>query len=120
MKSVDIFVVSQALENAGVWHKIQNELICTRRTRIKIPKIEENVAYIAGVVTGDGNLNSCKRNKGGFHYRVSIVGRRKFINQLSFLIEKLFQYPPRIYKDKRKNNCYAANMYPAAVYFFFI
>jgi intein/homing endonuclease len=120
MNTVDVISVSQALDEAGVWHNIQNDTICTRRTRIKIPKIGESVAYLAGVVTGDGSLNSCKRGKGGFHYRVSIVERKKFIDQLSVLIEKLFKYPPRIYKDKRKRNCYAANMYPAAVYFFFI
>ncbi len=64
MKSLDVEVISQALNEARVWHKIQNDFICTKKTRIKIPKISEKVAYLAGVVTGDGNLNKCKRKKG--------------------------------------------------------
>ena len=79
MKLLDVDVISQALSEAGVWHRIQNDFICTKKTRIKIPKVCEKVAYFAGVVAGDGNLNKCKRKIGGYYYRVNVVGRKKFI-----------------------------------------
>ncbi|MFX0203623.1 MAG: LAGLIDADG family homing endonuclease [Candidatus Hodarchaeota archaeon] len=120
MKTVDVFTVSRALDQAHVWHKIHNDFICTKKTRVKIPKIGNKVAYLAGVVTGDGNLYRCKRKNGGYRYRVSIVGRRKFSEQVSDLIKDIFHYTPGIYKDKRKNNCYFVNINCAAVYFFFI
>jgi hypothetical protein len=77
MKSLDVGVISQALSEARVWHRIQNDFICTKKTRIKIPIISEKVAYFAGVVAGDGNLNKCKRKEGGYYYRVNVVGRKK-------------------------------------------
>lgn len=120
MKSIDVDVISQALIEARVWHRIQNGFIRTKRTRIRIPKISEKVAYLAGVVTGDGNLNKCKRKKGGYYYRVNIVGRKEYIEQLSLLIRDLFDYQPRILRDKRKKNCYAINIYSVAAYFYFI
>ena len=120
MKSLDVDVISQALSEARVWHKIQNGFIFTKKTRIRIPKICEKVAYFAGVVTGDGNLNKCKRKEGGYYYRVNVVGRKKYMEQLLVLISELFHFQPRIHKDKRKKNCYAININCAAVYFFFI
>ena len=120
MKRVDVNVISQVLHEAGVWHKIEDDLICTRKTRIKIPKINEKVAYFAGVVAGDGNLNKCRRKVGGYYYRVNVVGRKEYIEQLPVLIRELFRYQPRIQRDKRKKNCYAININCAAVYFFFI
>jgi hypothetical protein len=120
MKSVDVHSISQALDDAGVWHKIQNDFIFTRKTRIKIPKLCEKVAYFAGVLAGDGNLNKCKRKEGGYYYRVNVVGHKEFIEHLPVLIQDLFHYQPRILRDKRKKNCYAMSINIAAVYFFFI
>lgn len=120
MKSLDVDIISQALSEARVWHRIQNDFICTKKTRIKIPKICEKVAYFAGVVAGDGNLNKCKRKVGGYYYRVNVVGRKKYMEQLSVLIRELFHYQPRIHRDKRKKNCYVININCAAVFFFFI
>lgn len=120
MRTVDILTVSRILNQAQVWHKIQNDFICTKKTRIKIPKLCEKVAYFAGVVAGDGNINKCKRKKGGYYYRVNVVGRRKFMEKLSLLVKDLFHHHPRVLRDKRKENCYAININCAAVYFFFI
>lgn len=120
MKCVDVYTISQALNKANVWHRVQNDFICTKKTRIKIPEICEKVAYFAGVVAGDGNLNKCKRKLGGYYYRVNVVGRKEYMEQLSGLIRDLFHYQPRIHRDKRKKNCYAININCAAVYFFFI
>ena len=120
MTGVDVYAISQVLHEAGVWHKIDEDFICTKKTRIKIPKINKKVAYLAGVVAGDGNLNRCKRKEGGYYYRVNVVGRKEFIEHLQVLIRELFRYQPRIHRDKRKRNCYAININCAAVYFFFI
>ncbi|MFX1577468.1 MAG: LAGLIDADG family homing endonuclease, partial [Promethearchaeota archaeon] len=120
MKKVDILTVSRALDEAKVWHKIQSDFICTKKTRVKIPKINDKVAYLAGVITGDGYLTRCKRKNGYYHYLVGIVGRREFTEEVLNLIRNIFHYKPGFYKDKRKNNCYYVNICSVAVFFFFI
>ncbi len=120
MKTVDILSVSRTLNNAHVWHKIQSDFIYTKKTRVKIPEISEKVAYLAGVITGDGHLTRSKRKTAGYHYVVGIVGRRKFTEQLCPLIKEIFHYTPGFYKDKRKKDCYYVNIYPVAIFYFFI
>ncbi len=120
MKKVDIVTVSRALDQAYVWHKIHKDFICTKKTRVKIPKISCKVAYLAGVITGDGYLTRCYRGNGSYRYLVGIVGRRKFMEEVSCLIKEIFHYTPRFYKDKRKNDCYYVNICSVAVFFFFI
>jgi len=112
--------ISEVLHQAHVWHKIQNNHICTRRTRIKIPEINIKVAYLAGVVTGDGNLNVCKRKKGGHHYRINITGHKDDLEHLTILLKELFDYKPRVLKDERKANCYLINIHSVAIYFYFL
>ncbi|MFX1319464.1 MAG: LAGLIDADG family homing endonuclease [Promethearchaeota archaeon] len=119
MKGVKIHSISQALDEAGVWHRIQKDFICTKKSKTKIPEISDKVAYFAGVVAGDGNLNKCQRRKGGYHYRVKVVGRKNYLKQLSVLVKDLFDFQPRVLRDKRKKNCYAINIQRAAAYFFF-
>jgi hypothetical protein len=120
MKSLDVDVISRALGEARVWHRIQNGFICTKKTRVKIPEISDKVAYLAGVITGDGHLTRSKRKTVGYHYVVGIVGRRGFTEQLCLLIKEIFHYTPGFYKDKRKNDCYYVNIYPVAIFYYFI
>jgi len=117
---MDILTISEVLSQAGVWHKIKDDFICTKRTRIKIPEVDDKVAYLAGVVAGDGNLNVCKRKKGGYHFRVNIVSPKEDVERLSTLLFELFNHMPCVVKDKRKTNCYQINIYNAAVYFYFV
>jgi len=88
--------------------------------RIKIPEINENVAYLAGVIAGDGNLNVCRRKKGGYHYKVNIVGHKEDMEYLTAVCHELFNHKPHVLKDKRKTNCYLINIYSAAIYFYFV
>lgn len=120
MKAVDVRTVSRALTKDHVWHKIQDDFISTRKSRVKIPEISDKVAYLAGVITGDGSLTMSKRKTVGYHYLVGIVGRREFTEELCHLIEEIFHYKPGFYKDKRKNDCYYVNIYPVAIFYYFI
>lgn len=117
---MDVTVVSRALAEAHVWHKIDRDLICTRRTRTRIPEINDAIAYLAGVIAGDGNLNKCKRKKGGYYYRVNITGHEEDLRHLVKMINDLFNYDSHIHKDKRKMNCYYTNIHNAAIYFYFL
>jgi len=85
-----------------------------------MPEINDKVAYLAGVVAGDGNLNVCRRKMGGYHYRVNIVGHKEDLEYLTTLLNDLFNYKPRVLRDKRKANCYLINIYSAAIYFYFV
>ena len=85
-----------------------------------IPEIRDEVAYLAGVVAGDGNLNVCRRKKGGYHYRVKIVGHKEDLDYMTTLLHDIFNYKPQVLRDKRKTNCYLINIHSAAIYFYFV
>ncbi len=95
---MDALIISELLSQAHIWHKTQNNAITTKRTTTPIPEINNKIAYLVGIVTGDGSLNVCKRKKGGYHYRIQIVG----------------------HEDERKANCYLININNAAIFFYFI
>jgi intein/homing endonuclease len=117
---MNILTISEALSQARVWHKIQDNFVCTKRARIKIPEVNDKVAYLAGVIAGDGNVNTCKRKKGGYHYRVNIVGHREDLENLATMFNDLFDYKPCVLRDKRKADCHLINIYSAAIYFYFV
>lgn len=116
---MDVSTISKLLNQTHVWHKIHNNIIYTKRTRIKIPEINSKIAYLSGIITGDGSLTICKRKKGGYHYRINIVGHKEHLQYLTTLLNDLFNYKPQVLRDKRKANCYLINIYSAAIFFYF-
>lgn len=112
--------ISDFLTKLNVWHKIEGDYIRTRRTRLKIPEINNKIAYFTGAITGDGAITKCKRKVGGYCYRIQIVGYKKYMAYLVELLDELFSYRPRILKDKRKRNCYLINIYSAAIFAYFV
>lgn len=118
-KRMSLLAVSEILHKANIWHKIEKDFICTRRTRTKIPNVNNKIAYLAGVITGDGSLTVCRRKKGGYCYRINIVGQKRDMENLTRLVKELFSYEPKVFKDKRKQNCYFINLYNAAIFAYF-
>jgi len=117
---MDALTISELLSQAHIWHKTQNNAITTKRTTTPIPEINNKIAYLAGIVTGDGNLNVCKRKKGGYHYRIQIVGHKDDLKHIATLFKELFNYNPAVHRDERKANCYLININNAAIFFYFI
>jgi intein/homing endonuclease len=115
-----IAIVSDFLTKLNVWHKIEGNFIRTKRTCLKIPRINNKVAYFTGVITGDGSITKCKRKVGGYCYRIQIVGYKEYMGYLTTLTRDLFNYQPRILKDKRKKHCYLINIYSAAIFVYFV
>jgi len=105
--------VSEILNQLKVWHKIQENYIITRRKQIRIPEINSEIAYLAGVIAGDGAITKTKRKMGGYYYRIQIVGRKNYIEKLIPLINRLFNYKIKILRDKRKQNTYYINIQTA-------
>lgn len=112
--------VSKFLKGIKVWHKVKRNYICTKRTCIKIPEITGGVAYLTGAITGDGSIATCKRKAGGHYYSVRLWGRKeKLINVLA-LLNDLFHYRAKIFRDRRKRNCYYINVNIAGVYAYLV
>lgn len=81
------------------WRKLANKnSVITNRKRIRIPKLNEDLAEFIGVYLGDGTLTE---------YFVSITGDSRYdityFNYLSNLIKKLFNLNAKIRKSKRGN-----------------
>jgi intein/homing endonuclease len=115
---MDAQIVSELLSQAHIWHKTRNNSIVTKRKTTPIPEINNKVAYLAGVITGDGSLNISKRS--GYHYRIQIVGREGSLEHIVLLFKELFNYKSVVHRDERKANCYLINISSAAIFFYFI
>jgi len=117
---MDAQLISEMLSQARIWHKTQNDSITTKRTTTPISEVNNKIAYLAGVITGDGSLNISKRKKGGYHYRIQIIGHKEDLERIAILFKELFNYKPTVHRDERKANCYLINISSAAIFFYFI
>jgi len=105
----------------NIFHKIIGEYILTKRSKTHIPKINEDLAYLIGVITGDGSLSMVKRSKGGFHYKVKITSdTKKYLEYLDCLFIKYFRISGMILKDKRKESTYDLTLQNAAIFWYFV
>jgi len=113
--------ISKELMERGIFHKKDKDFILTRRSKTKIPKLDNNVFYLLGVISGDGSLVMCKRKRGGFHYILRIYsGEEEYLLYLNRIIQGLFGIKGKIKKDKRKNSSYYITLQNASVFFYFV
>ena len=81
--------------------------ISTRRSTVKLPKLDKNIAYLAGYILGDGCLIKSRRKKGGFYYELRIFSKNyKTLLYLGELFRETFGINPKIIKETRKPNVY--------------
>ncbi len=118
--SMEVENVSKFLKGIKVWHKVRKNCICTKRTCIKIPEITGGVAYLAGAITGDGSIGTCKRKADGHYYSVRLWGRKEKLTHVPALLNNLFHYRAKIFRDGRKRNCYYINANIAGIYAYFV
>ncbi|MCX6747072.1 MAG: hypothetical protein NTU63_02965 [Candidatus Pacearchaeota archaeon] len=112
--------ISEELSNRNIYHKIESDSIRTRKSKIKIPKVNKDIAYLLGVIDGDGSLSITERKRGGYHYLFRIYsGSKEYINYLKGLLGSLFLIDGRINRDKRKKNSYYLRIENAAFFFYF-
>jgi len=73
--------------------------------KIKIPKLDEKLAYFLGVIFGDGHVSGSVRKKGYRIYRVVIQKKRTNYSEfvIPTLIESIFGDKPNIFFWKRKS-----------------
>jgi len=112
--------ISEELSKRNVYHKTEGDLIKTRRSEVKVPKINEDVAYLLGVIEGDGSLSITKRKRGGYHYLFRIYsGEKEYLEYLQILLYNLFLIKGKINRDKRKENLYYLLIQNAPLFFYF-
>ncbi len=75
------------------------------KLKVKLPKLDKEMFYFAGVVFGDGHVSGFIRQKGYRSYRIKIEKCRSDFseNYIPKLIEGLFGFKPRIYLGKKKS-----------------
>ena len=116
-----ISIVSKSMSEANIYHKIVDDFIITRNLKIKIPEIDDNMAYLVGVIMGDGSIIKSKRKKGGYVYMIHIYsGSIKFLNDINRIAYNLFGYKGIFLKDKRKNNTYRISIQSAVIFWYLI
>lgn len=113
--------ISLELQKRQVYHKVEKNLILTRRSKIRIPPISRDIFYLLGVISGDGSLNISKRKRGGYHYLLRIYsGEKAYLQYLNNLIWKLFNVKGRIIKDMRKDSSFHISIQSASMFFYFV
>jgi len=97
--------VSKLLNRNKVYHNVIGNNIVTRRARVFIPRIRGiEIAYLCGVITGDGSIKMCPRKRGGFHYKIQITSdTEEYLRKLDDIFFYLFNNRGYLSKDKRKN-----------------
>ena len=112
--------ISNYLNERRIYHKIKHNKIITRRSETTIPKFNKDLAYITGVIVGDGAMVITPRKKGGNHYVLSIFSNSKeYLLYLNLLFKKYFGRESRIYKDKR-HEVHSLVIQVAAIFFYFV
>ncbi len=88
---------------------------------IKIPNsINNDLAYLTGVILGDGSIGSpSKRKAGGYYWQVKIEGELEFIKISYNLIKDIFGYTPILFPDKRRNNTWHLQINSIIIHRFF-
>lgn len=113
--------ISEELKKRNIYHKTKEDKILTRRSETKIPKINEDIFYLLGAISGDGSLIKSKRKRGGYHYVLRIYsGEEKYLIYINKIIQKLFEIKGRITKDKRKSSSYCMVIQNAPIFFYFV
>lgn len=112
--------VSKKLKENNVFHRVKECQIFTRKSIITIPKINEDIVYLVGVIAGDGNLSICKRKRGGNHYKLRISsGSAEYLAYLNDLIYKYFKLRGTIVKDKRRENTFCLQTENTSIFWYF-
>jgi len=113
--------ISKTLASRNIWHKIKNDFIVTKKSTVKIPKLNKDLAYLSGVIVGDGTILKIRRKKGGFHYKIKITSDSKnYLNTLNKIFEDNFNINGYIEKDKRKVHTYYLTLQNATIFWFFV
>lgn len=116
-----IVELCKLLTDAKVSFKQKKNKISTNRLTVCIPQINRDIAYLAGVVTGDGSMIRCKRNRGGFHHVIKITsGSKQYAEYLSRLFFEKFGYGGTIIRDLRKKATYYLDIKSSVIFWYFV
>ncbi len=96
----------QFLKNDPTLLNVRYLCIRSGKNRTKFPKFDERVAYLAGVIFGDGHIKNHIRKKGYRCYRILIDKKKTTYSEkyLPRLFKSVFGVSPRLSFKKRKSD----------------
>lgn len=116
--------ISELLSKNKIEHRVIGDSILVRRgKKVRIPQeIDKDVAYLCGVICGDGCLDkpSEKKKDGKFRYRIQItIGNDEHLVYIKNKIKEKFDYEPVIFirKDEKCKDIYIES---SVIYFYFV
>lgn len=113
--------ISETFDFLNIWHEAKNNFIITKRTITKIPRIDKNIAYLSGVIVGDGTVLKTKRRKGGYHYLIRITSEsKKYLFYLNRIFKSSFNYKGIILPEKRDKRAFYLLIQNAAIFWYFV
>ena len=105
----------------GVYHRSSLNYIQTKRTLARIPNLDNDISYLIGVVSGDGNVTRTERKKGGFHYRVKITSNsEEYLKSINEIFYRKFDIRGQIERDNRKNKTFYLTIQNSTIFAYFI
>lgn len=101
---------------------VESNLVKVRRSpfQIKLPKLNSDIAYLSGVIFGDGNLTLIKRKASKYpRTKLKLYNSSfNFLLELNEIIHNNFNYNGKIYKKKDKN-CYILELNNKIIWLYF-
>lgn len=88
---------------------------------INLPfEINPDVAYLIGVIMGDGSIMTpIKRKKGGYYWKIQITSKKDYSDVAYNLLWKIFGCKPSVFRDKRKKDCWYVYLHSKEVHNYF-
>ncbi len=103
--------VAKLIDGWNIEHRIEHDKFVLRRSRLRVrlPPINEDIAYLLGFLCGDGCLVKPLPRKriGGFRFKINICfsGSEKGRAQawhICTIFKRCFHYEPRVFNKKRE------------------
>lgn len=83
-------------------------------------EINPDVAYLIGVMLGDGSvMTPIKRKKGGYYWKIQVTSNKDYSDVVYNLLQKIFKCRPSIFRDKRKKDCWYVSLHSKKVHNYF-
>ena len=125
----NITKITGFLDRYGIEYTVTGNQLSLRRSKYKYifpDPLTEDMAYLVGVISGDGSLvTPIKRSRGGYIFRVSIAVARdnqEFLDNILQLLKKLFGINPTLVKKMRNGSlsCYEILIQLVPIYAYFV
>ena len=119
----NVIINRKIVSNITIFRNDKKTFAKMKRSKyiINLPRINQDIAYLSGVINGDGNIYLCRRKKIKYpRTKIKIFNNsKKYLNKINELFNKNFNLKGKITKKKDKN-CYILTINNKIIWLYFV